>query len=81
MGNIKLQLAMGEIEYQGQHKLMAGPIQALKKHAVKYFVLAPGNIKKSDIANKLSDTFNIVVDEILSLLPSGEFAILEQIGF
>lgn len=81
VGNIKLQLAIAEIDYQGQRKLMAGPIQAVKMLAGKYIILAPGDIKKSDIANKLSDIFNVVVDEILSLLPSGEFAILQQVGY
>jgi predicted ribosome quality control (RQC) complex YloA/Tae2 family protein len=81
MGNIKLFLAVGMIEYQGREKPMAGPVDAVKAYASKYIILTPGTIKKNEMANELSKLFNIAVDDILSLLPSGEFAVVEKVGF
>lgn len=79
--NIKLKLALGEIQYNDHYKLMAGPVSAVKMHSDKYVILVPGEKKKNAIANELSKLFNVAVDEILSLLPSGEFAIVKKIGF
>ncbi len=60
---------------------MAGPVSTIKTHAKSYVVLVPGDKKKNAVANELSQVFNVVVDEILSLLPSGEFAIVKKVGF
>ncbi len=78
--NLKLQLGLGEIEHEGRKKLMAGPLSAISAHSRSYVVLAPGNIKKNAMAKELSDLFNIVVDDILSILPSGEFALVKKVG-
>jgi hypothetical protein len=79
--NIKLELAIGIIEYQGKPKLMAGPLDAVKKHSKKYIILAPGEDKKNQTAKKLSALFNVSIDDVLSTLPSGGFTILEEVGF
>ncbi|WP_455393045.1 ribosome rescue protein RqcH [[Eubacterium] cellulosolvens] len=81
IGNIKLDLAIGELEYQGRNKLMAGPVEAVKTYANRYVVLAPGNIKKNEMAKELSKLFNISVDDVLSILPSGEFTLVKKVGF
>ena len=81
VGNIKLQLAVGELEYKGHYKLMAGPVESISALTSKYVILRPGNIKKNDTANELSSLFNVAVDDILSLLPSGEFAVVDKVGF
>jgi predicted ribosome quality control (RQC) complex YloA/Tae2 family protein len=81
VANIKLELAIGIIDYQGKPKLMAGPLEAIKKHTEKFIVLAPGDEKKNQTAKKLSELLNISVDDILSALPSGGFAIIKKVGF
>ncbi len=81
VGNIELLMAVGAIDYRGHFKLMAGPVEAVSAQARSYVVLAPGNIKKNAMANELSKLFNVAVDEILSLLPSGEFTIVDKVGF
>jgi predicted ribosome quality control (RQC) complex YloA/Tae2 family protein len=80
-GNIKLELALGEIVYQGHNKLMAGPKETLKAHSEKYVILVPGDVKKNLMANELSKLFNVSVDDILGLLPGGEFTLIEKVGF
>ncbi len=79
--NIKLELALGEIDYQGRRKLMAGPLKAVKSKSDRYVVLVPGDVKKNEMAKELSDLFNVVVDDVLSVLPSGEFAVVQKVGF
>ncbi len=81
VGNIKLQLAVGEIDYKGHYKLMSGPLEAIKTHSTKYILLVPGDIKKNVMANELAKLFNVAVDDILSILPSGEFTIVDKVGF
>ena len=81
IGNIKLELALGEIVYQGHNKLMAGPKETLKAHSEKYVIMVPGDVKKNIMANELSKLFNVSVDDILGLLPSGEFTMVEKVGF
>jgi hypothetical protein len=60
---------------------MAGPVSAVKMHSDRYVILVPGDKKKNVTANELSKLFNVAVDEILSLLPSGEFAVVKKVGF
>jgi predicted ribosome quality control (RQC) complex YloA/Tae2 family protein len=81
IGKIKLELGLGEITYQGKRKLMAGPVSPVRAHAKRYVVLVPGDVKKNIMAKELSELFNVVVDEVLSVLPSGEFELVEKIGF
>jgi predicted ribosome quality control (RQC) complex YloA/Tae2 family protein len=78
--SIKLEIALGETDYNGQFKLISGPISAIKNHSKKYVVLQPGTEKKNTTANELSKIFNVSVDDILGLLPSGEFTIIEEVG-
>jgi predicted ribosome quality control (RQC) complex YloA/Tae2 family protein len=80
IGNIKLQIAIGEIKYNGHYKLMSGPLSSIQALSKAYVILAPGNIKKNIVAKELSKLFNISIDEILGLLPSGEFIVLEKVG-
>lgn len=79
--NIKLELALGEIKYQDRQKLMAGPVKTVKAQMKKYVVLVPGDVKKNTMAKELSELFNVVVDDLLSVLPSGEFTLLKKVGF
>jgi hypothetical protein len=79
--NIKLELALGEINYQGKRKLIAGPVEAVKKQSKRYVILVPGRIKKNIISKELSELFHIIVDDILSVLPGGDFDLVSKYGF
>ena len=81
VGGIKLEMAVGDIEYKARYKLMAGPVQAVKAYAKRYVILAPGTIKKNQMANELSKMFNVAVDDILSILPGGDFVVVDKVGF
>jgi predicted ribosome quality control (RQC) complex YloA/Tae2 family protein len=76
----KLEIAVGEITIDDERKIMAGPISSVKKRTDKYVVLEPGAIKKSEISKKLAKAFNVNVDKIDRILPSGGVTVIESFG-
>ncbi len=77
----KLEVAVGEIKIDEKYKIMCGPINAIKKMSKKYAVLVPGDIKKSDLANRLAKTFKVSVEIVDRVLPPGGASIIETFGF
>lgn len=76
----KLEIAIGEIYISDEKKLMAGPIDSVKKRAKRYIVLVPGNIKKADISRKIAKAFDTGIDTVERILPSGGVNIIETVG-
>ena len=81
ISNIRLELGLGEFSYHGKRKLLAGPVTAVKAHSTKYVILVPGESKKNVMAKKLSELFNVAIDDLLSVLPAGGFTLVEKVGF
>ncbi len=78
---LELEIAVGEVEYEGETRLMGGPVSAITARAKKYLVLIPGELKKSTLANKLSKIYKLPTDEILKVLPPGNVKIVKTVGF
>ncbi len=78
--NCKLEVAVGKIFIDDVEKIMCGPVSSVKKHSKKYFVLEPGNIKKSDISKKIAKEFEVNVEEVSKVLPPGGAAIIDSKG-
>jgi predicted ribosome quality control (RQC) complex YloA/Tae2 family protein len=78
--NCKLEIAVGEIDIQEDKKIMGGPISAVQTHSNKYVILEPGGIKKADIAKKLASAFNVNIDKINQILPSGGMQVIKSFG-
>jgi len=76
----KLELAIGLIEIDNQKKVMCGPVSAVEKHSKRYVIFVPGSIKKNDFAKKLSKAFDINIDSIERVLPSGGVSIVKTVG-
>jgi predicted ribosome quality control (RQC) complex YloA/Tae2 family protein len=72
----KLELAIGKIEKTGQ--IIAGPVNAIKKHAKDYVILIQGSDKASDIAKKVKKKFGGDLDEIIRFLPPGNCKIVDE---
>jgi len=70
----KVNLAVGKTK---ENAVMAGPIEAVKKHCEKYIVLKQGDEKVSSIAKKINHKLggNLDLDEIIRALPAGGFKI------
>jgi predicted ribosome quality control (RQC) complex YloA/Tae2 family protein len=55
-----------------EHKIIAGPYNAIKEHAEKFVEIVQGDEKPSDIAKTLKALFKTTsTDEIIRMLPSG----------
>ncbi len=79
-GKLDILMGVGEIEFEGHRKIMAAPVSAIRKHSRRYVVIRPGDIDKNEFARKMADTFNVPIEEIQSILPPGDVAIVEQVG-
>jgi predicted ribosome quality control (RQC) complex YloA/Tae2 family protein len=77
---LELKMAVGEVEVEGEVRLMGGPVSAVKAKAENYIIFSPGEMKKSTVANKLSKLYGIPTDEILKVLPPGNVQIIKAIG-
>ena len=77
---LELEMAVGEVEVEGEVRLMGGPVSAVKARAENYIICSPGELKKSTVANKLSKIYGIPTDEILKVLPPGNIKINETKG-
>ena len=76
----KLEIAVGIIILEGTEKVMCGPVNAVKTFCKNFIVLVPGNVKKIDIAKKLSKIFNVNIEDIDRVLPSGGSQIIKSVG-
>ena len=76
----KLEVAVGIVNIEDTVKVMCGPIDAVKKHANRYVILVPGSMKKNDAAHKLGKAFDIGVDSVDRVLPSGGVTVIESVG-
>ena len=70
----KVNLAIGVTKDNG---VMAGPLEAIKKHCEKYLILQQGDEKVSSIAKKINHKFENILDldEIIRDLHDGNFDI------
>jgi len=76
----KLELGIGEIVIDDVKKIMGGPLDAIRRRSSKYVVLTPGDMKKSVIAGKLANVFDVPVDHIMRVLPPGNVTVIETVG-
>jgi len=79
-GKTEIKLGVGEIEFEGQRKVMAGPERAVKARSKKYVILRPGTTDKNEFAKRLADVFEVPIEEILSVLPPGGVDVVEAHG-
>lgn len=77
---IKIEAAIGEIQYDNELKIMCGPVSAIKTQTKKFVVFEPGDVKKSDFSKELSKAFSFPVEEIVKVLPPGDVRIVESAG-
>ncbi|MBR9699731.1 DUF814 domain-containing protein [Candidatus Woesearchaeota archaeon] len=63
----KINLAVGKKD----GKLMAAPLEAIKKHCTDYIILVQGEKKSSEIAKKIKAKLGGNLDDIIRILPAG----------
>ena len=77
---MEIRLGIGEIEFEGERKVMCGPESAVKTWSTRYVIIKPGRVEKNRAAKRLAEEFDVPIEEIQSILPPGDIDIVEQIG-
>ena len=78
--DLPVRLAIGEVQVEGHRKIMGGPVSALAARSSKYVILAPGREDRERLAKGLAEAFEVPVEEIARVLPSGGVEVAERIG-
>ncbi|MCK4455675.1 MAG: NFACT family protein [Thermoplasmata archaeon] len=68
---LPLEVAVGEIIYEGARKIVCGPPEAVKRHSESVFIFAPGRENPNKVAKDLSEHYNVPIEEVLRILPPG----------
>jgi len=55
-------------------------VDSVKNLADRYVVIEPGDVKKSDLANKLAKVFDVSVEKVNRVLPPGGASIVQMVG-
>ena len=72
-------LAVGEITFQNERKVMCGPLDAVKAQSSKYFVIVPGRGKAGKTAALMAKEFNVPEEEVSRILPPGDSEIKQKV--
>ncbi len=76
-----LLIAVGVVDYEGE-RLMAGPLDAVKKYTDNYVIIKPGYTKKEalsrEIRRKLDQEHIVTMDDLVRVLPSGKADIVDE---
>ena len=77
--HLPMELAVGEIIFQNERKVMCGPLDAVKSQSNKYFVIVPGRGKAGKTAAMMAKEFNVPEEEISRILPPGDSEIKQKV--
>lgn len=76
-----LLIAVGAVDYDGE-RLMAGPLEAVKKYTDNYVIIKPGYTKKEALARqilrKVDEKRIFTLEDIIRILPSGKADIVDE---
>jgi len=78
--DLRIRVAVGEVEYEGHRKAMAGPSSAVTARSRRYAVLEPGGISKEKLTGRLARILEVPVEEVTRILPPGPFSVRETVG-
>jgi NFACT protein RNA binding domain len=77
---IEIKLGVGEVRFEGVRKIMCAPEKSMRASSTRFVLIKPGEKDKNAIAKKLSDIFEVPIEELQSILPPGDVEIVEQVG-
>ncbi len=75
--HLPIELAVGEIYFQGSRKVMCGPVECFEK-SDRYMVIRPGK-KTGRMSNEMAKRFDVPEEEISRILPPGDFEITREV--
>ncbi|MDX1534336.1 MAG: NFACT family protein, partial [Thermoplasmata archaeon] len=79
--NLALALGVGEVEVEGNRRIMGGDPDALRALSKRYLVVKPaGPLRRQDLARLLSRAYEVPSAEVERVLPAGTFEVTESSG-
>lgn len=79
--NVPVLIAIGIVEYDNDKRIMAGPVECVKRMSDNYVIVKPGFTKKEriskEILHKIDNDKIFSVDDIVRSLPSGKCDLLD----
>ncbi|MFP4546074.1 MAG: ribosome rescue protein RqcH [Methanomassiliicoccales archaeon] len=78
--HIELEMAVGEVEYEGERKVMCGPREAVECRSGRMVIIRPGKEQRSKVSSRLSHAFQVPEEEVSRILPPGNIDIVESKG-
>jgi predicted ribosome quality control (RQC) complex YloA/Tae2 family protein len=78
---LALVLALGEVEVEGNRRVIGGDPDALRALSSRYLLVRPaGPLRRQDLARTLSHAFEVPAEEMERILPTGAFEVTEVHG-
>jgi len=78
--DLPVRIAVGEVDVDGNRKVMAGPVSAVVARSTKYVVLEPGKEDRERFAKRLAATLEVPIEEVARALPAGGLRVAEAVG-
>lgn len=75
-----IRLAVGEVEHEGERKVMCGPEAAVRARSKRFVVMRPGEQDKDAFAKILAAELQVPIEEVQSVMPPGDVDIVEKEG-
>ncbi len=69
--HIPLEMALGEMFYSGERKVMCAPTPVFEKLGGRYFVIRPSKSKSSRVAGEIAKALDVPEEEVSRILPPG----------
>ncbi|MCK5037817.1 MAG: NFACT family protein [Thermoplasmata archaeon] len=75
---LEMKLAIGEVLYEGERKIMCAPVDAILAHTPEMFVIVPGDTNANKFAKKVAAFYNVPIEEISRITPPGDVEIIKE---
>ena len=77
--HIPLRMAVGEITYMNERKVMCAPVECIKNRSSKYFIIEPGRGKAGKTAAQMARELSVPEEEVSRIMPPGDSQIVSRI--
>ena len=76
--HLPMELAIGEIEYEGARKIMCGPLECFAGCG-KYMIIRPGKPKSGRRTNEIAKRFDVPEEEVSRIVPPGDLEVVREV--
>jgi len=77
--HLPMELAVGEVMYENNRKVMCAPLESMKAHSQKYFIIRPGRGKAGKTAAQMAKELQVPEEEVSRILPPGDSEIVSKV--